>query len=86
MSTVLAIVLVVMKLPKPVPVLIKFVQAFIAALTNNPLLPNAAPVVAAPATATLILEGEPLWVWDKFLHPPCESDDPFVNWFQVQKI
>jgi hypothetical protein len=56
MSTVLIAVLVVMTLPKPVPMLIKFVRAFIAALTNNPLLPNAAPVVAALTTALAALD------------------------------
>jgi hypothetical protein len=56
MATVVAIVLAVMKLPKPVPMLIKFVGAFIAALTNNPLLPNSAPIVAALTKALAALD------------------------------
>jgi hypothetical protein len=56
MATVIALVLVVMKLPKPVPMLIKFVGAFISALTNNPLLPNSAPIVAALTTALAALD------------------------------
>ena len=57
MSTALAIVLVVMQFPKPVPALIKWVGAFIAALTNNPLLPNSAAIVAALTTALAALDG-----------------------------
>jgi hypothetical protein len=56
MATVFAIVLAVMKLPKPVPMLLKFVEAFIAALTNNPLLPNSAAIVAALTTAHAALD------------------------------
>ena len=56
MSTLIAIVLVVMKFPKPVPALIKWVGAFIASLTSNPLLPNAGPIVAALTTALSALD------------------------------
>jgi hypothetical protein len=57
MSAIVSVVFVVMTLPKPVPMLIKWVAAFIAALTDNPLLPNSAAIVAALTTANLALDG-----------------------------
>jgi hypothetical protein len=48
--------LAVVNLPDPVPLLVKYTGAIVAAMTNNPLLPNATVMVTALGNAQKLLD------------------------------
>jgi hypothetical protein len=56
MTTTTHRLVVATKFPVSIVALLKFVQAFIAALTNNPFFPDAAPIIAALTAAFTALD------------------------------